>query len=66
MTLQLISGLFKKSEVRFKQLRNPWCVHILLFNANFEEKFMNTDISNIHCKNILKYFVDFTQVQKLS
>jgi hypothetical protein len=29
-----------KSEVRFKHLiRNLWCVHKRLFNANFEEKF---------------------------
>jgi hypothetical protein len=28
-----------KSEVTFKQLiRDPWCVHNRLLNANFEEK----------------------------
>jgi hypothetical protein len=42
-----------KSEVRFKQLiRNPWCVHNRLFNANFEEKLNENPIEE--CKNMLK------------
>jgi hypothetical protein len=28
-----------KSEVRFKQLYHPWCIHNRLFKANFDGKF---------------------------